>query len=115
VLAIVLIQGLDDWVPIDSAYNAVHYVTGSSRGARLVVRRVLHQLLDNGLAVVGEVRAGFQRWPGTTAEHLRRIDEFINENPDDLDTSFEFWFQLTPKGKDLAITVPDPYADDPDW
>ncbi|GAB09157.1 hypothetical protein GOARA_029_00210 [Gordonia araii NBRC 100433] len=115
VFAILLIEGLDDWVPIDSAFNAVHYVTGSSNGASLTVRPVLHRIVDEGLAVVGTVDEGFHPWPGGNAEVLNRMDRFIEQHPNGLDPSYEFCFELTPKGRELAATIPDPFADDPVW
>ncbi len=116
VIAILLIEGLDDWVPIDSAYNAVHYVTGASRESASTVRAVLRRLIDEDLAVVGTVDDGFHPWSGSSAESLSRIDKFVEQHPDGLlEPSYEFCFDVTPKGRELAAELPDPFADDPDW
>lgn len=68
VFADVLIEGLDDWVPIDQLVWAARE-GAKGRPSKAFFAELLHFLLENNLIQIGELAAeGFSPWKGRLAK-----------------------------------------------
>jgi hypothetical protein len=100
---LVLRAGLDDWVPLAAVDGLARQLGASTSdeatGASLAAIR---ELVENSLAVIGEVSdGGFFEWTGPQEESLARVEEArraLHQN----EWGFFCWLQNTPSGDGLA-------------
>ena len=71
----VLLEGVDDWLPLDVLiWHARQHAQGVPGGFKQVVLDALEKLLAERLALVGDIGdRGFQSWSVPTAEAIGRI------------------------------------------
>ena len=98
----VLIEGLDDWVPIDQLlWAAGEYPAGRTRQERLV--ELLRYALSSGLIEVGELmETGFVAWTGDADEQVRRVTADLDRLDWAPQLGSSVWLSNTAKGDELA-------------
>ncbi|WP_329210665.1 hypothetical protein OG257_24225 [Streptomyces sp. NBC_00683] len=98
----VLVEGLDDWVPIDQLlWAAGEYPAGRTRQERLV--ELLRYALSSGLVEVGELmEAGFAAWTGDVDEQVRRVTAGLDRLDWAPQLGSSVWLSNTAKGDEVA-------------
>jgi hypothetical protein len=73
----VLVEGLDDWVLVDTVIGAAHEaVEGDGGDFRPVAVAAIDYLIGNGLMVAGDIGdTGFEPWPESPPAMARRVIE----------------------------------------
>ena len=76
-----LTEGRSDWVPVDTAIGWAREVAAEDGGDfRSTAIAVIEYLVLGGLMVAGEIGDdGFEEWPGTPAESVRKVVEKCEE------------------------------------
>jgi hypothetical protein len=104
----ILIEGLDDWVPLDSAYaitKRLHPLTPETDARELVVATV-RDLLDTGMAELGILTRddGFCTQHGSTSELTRMVADAFAEGGRDR-WGYALWLNNTAAGDARARTA----------
>jgi len=95
----VLIEGLDDWVPVDR-------VIGMARESRncegedykSLTLKTIESLLKRGFVLVGEIGAtGFEAWPGSVAEIMSKVANLL-DSLEWMPQGAACWLVTTPLG-----------------
>ncbi|MFE7595473.1 hypothetical protein ACFU6K_39360 [Kitasatospora sp. NPDC057512] len=107
VFADVLIEGLDDWVPIDQLLWAAKE-GAAGRPWKAFFAELLRHLLDNGLIRIGELaEEGFSPWSGETDEVVRRVLEDLDGLAWEPRLGSRAWISNTGAGNELARSLAD--------
>lgn len=102
VYADVLIEGLDDWVPIDQLIWAARQETGGGPWQDYFTA-LLHQLLDQGLIRIGELAdEGFAPWSGDPDEIVRLVREDLARLSWEPKLGSRAWIANTEAGDEAA-------------
>ncbi|MFG2919142.1 hypothetical protein ACGF0D_40465 [Kitasatospora sp. NPDC048298] len=105
VFADVLIEGLDDWVPIDQLLWAAKEETAGPQWRAFFVELLRH-LLDNGLIRIGElVEEGFSPWGGGTDDVVRLVTDDLDRLDWEPRLGSRAWLCNTEAGNDLARSL----------
>jgi hypothetical protein len=108
----ILIEGLDDWVPLLSVHflaEKVYPGLGEPALRELIVETI-EGLVDRHLAQVGAITdGGFSPWSGSIDVVRLRLTEAFASN-DESDWSFAAWLNNTPDG-DAAARQAEALAD----
>ncbi|XVV06007.1 hypothetical protein ACQPW3_11725 [Actinosynnema sp. CA-248983] len=107
IFADVLIEGLDDWVPIDQLIWAAREETkGPSR--KEFFAELLHFLLENGLIQIGELAAaGFKPWRGSAGEVVQVVLDDLERLSWDPKLGSRAWIANTEAGNEVARSLID--------
>lgn len=99
----ILKEGLDDWVPLDTLiWSAREVAEKSEYDFKSLTIDVLHFLLSEGLALVGDIGdSGFDAWTTPPAETIERIVAAC-ERLDWQPAGGLCWISTTPKGDQRA-------------
>ncbi|MFD7412159.1 hypothetical protein [Kitasatospora purpeofusca] len=105
VFADILIEGMDDWVPIDQLiWAAKEEVEGGPW--RNYFAELLVFLLENDLIQIGELaESGFSPWIGEPARILQLVTEDLESLSWDPRLGSRAWISNTGTGNDLARTL----------
>lgn len=98
-----LVEGLDDWVPVDRLIGLAREAAERSRSDfRAVAIEVLTHLVRDGFMIVGELGGGgFEAWPGSADEVLERAVAAL-DGVHWAPAGGGFWLMNTPKGDRTA-------------
>ncbi|WP_249997469.1 hypothetical protein [Actinoplanes sp. M2I2] len=71
----ILIEGLDDWVPVDTVIGAAHEAADEAGlDFRALTVALLEQLILGGLMTAGDIGdTGFQSWPDPEPAMVRKV------------------------------------------
>lgn len=70
----ILVEGLDDWVPVDRLIGRARELRPSGEECKSLFRQALDLLLSQGFAVAGEVGdEGFVPWSGSVPQVMERV------------------------------------------
>ncbi|MEV7089340.1 hypothetical protein AB0O07_26190 [Streptomyces sp. NPDC093085] len=107
IFADVLIEGLDDWVPIDQLiWAAREEVKGHSW--KEFFTELLHFLLENDLIQIGELAAdGFAPWRGETSEVVRLVLDDLERLSWEPKLGSRAWIANTEAGNAVARSLTD--------
>jgi len=105
----ILIQGLDDWVPLLTVEGTVEAMSPGVTGQSLVdrVTSVIRELLEGGFVLVGDVQpgkrpqGGFHAWTTTSEDALTSIGHVL-ANTDQREWEFRCWLCNTALGDEVA-------------
>ncbi|MFE4362211.1 MULTISPECIES: hypothetical protein [Kitasatospora] len=105
VFADVLIEGLDDWVPIDRLlWAAKEGAAGRPWQAFFV--ELLHFLVGNGSIRIGELaEEGFEAWNGGTDEIVQLVVDDLERLDWDPRLGSRAWISNTGAGDELARSL----------
>ncbi|WP_327075536.1 hypothetical protein OG196_43175 (plasmid) [Kitasatospora purpeofusca] len=105
VFADILIEGMDDWVPIDQLIWAAKEEVG--RGLwKNYFAELLVFLVENDLIQIGELtEGGFSPWIGEPARILQLVTEDLESLSWDPRLGSRAWISNTGTGNDLARTL----------
>ncbi|WP_103529661.1 hypothetical protein [Streptomyces sp. SM12] len=107
VFADVLIEGLDDWVPIDQLIWAAREAGKESSWKDLFVE-LLHFLLENGLVQIGELAAeGFSPWRGDAGEVVQLVLDDLERLSWEPQLGSRAWIANTEAGDEAARSLID--------
>ncbi|MGW5513039.1 hypothetical protein ACWEV9_35555 [Streptomyces albogriseolus] len=109
IFADVLIEGLDDWVPIDQLiWAAREGVKG--RPWKAFFAELLHFLLENDLIQIGELAAeGFSPWKGEAAEVVQLVLDDLERLSWEPKLGSRAWIANTKAGNEVARSLIDCY------
>ncbi len=107
VFADVLIEGLEDWVPIDQlVWAAREGVEG--RPWKEFFAELLHFLLESGLIEIGELAAeGFSPWRGAAGEVARLVLDDLERLSWEPRLGSRAWIANTEAGNEVARSLID--------
>ena len=99
-----LIRGADDWVDVADFTNiAQRSGAKNSESLRAVALGLIAEMLGRGLIRPGRVDDfGFHPWDESAVDAIERIVQTWNEDDPFPTPGSVAWFDLTPKGKELA-------------
>ncbi|MFJ4910752.1 hypothetical protein ACIQCR_35065 [Streptomyces sp. NPDC093249] len=101
----VLIEGLDDWVPIDHLIWAARKEMNDAPWQEFFTE-LLGFLLENGLIQIGELaEEGFSPWKGEVGEIVQLVVDDLEKLSWKPMLGSRAWMADTAAGKDLARTL----------
>ncbi|WP_371661643.1 hypothetical protein [Streptomyces sp. NBC_00280] len=107
VFADVLIEGLDDWVPIDQLIWAAREEM-KGRSWKEFFAELLHFLLENNLIQIGELAAeGFSPWKGEAGEVVQLVLDDLERLSWKPELGSRAWIANTKAGNDVAQSLID--------
>src|SRR5688572_16820171 len=107
VFADVLIEGLDDWVPIDQLLWAAKEEM-KERPWRGYFEQLLRFLLDHQLVQIGELAAeGFSPWTGSSDEIVQSVLDDLERLSWDPRLGSRAWIANTKAGDEVARSLSD--------
>jgi hypothetical protein len=107
IFADVLIEGLDDWVPIDQLIWAAREAAKGSPWKNLFAE-LLHLLLENGLIQIGELAAeGFSPWKGEAGEVVQLVLDDLERLSWEPKLGSRAWIANTEAGNEVARSLID--------
>lgn len=107
VFADVLIEGLDDWVPIDQLIWAARE-GGKGRPWKAFFSELLHFLLENNLIQIGELGAeGFSPWKGEAGEVVQLVLDDLERLSWEPKLGSRAWIANTKAGNEVAQSLID--------
>lgn len=93
----------DDWISLADVLDVGASTSGAGAPPANEVLSVVRDLLDHKLAVAGQLgEAGFERWSGSNADHLARIDETLRAAQRDRSRLHDCWFSLSALARELV-------------
>ncbi|WTW98569.1 hypothetical protein OG216_36845 [Streptomycetaceae bacterium NBC_01309] len=105
VFADVLIEGLDDWVPIDQLIWAARE-GAHGKPWRDFFAELLRFLLDAGLIQVGELAAdGFSPWSGNVGEVVQSVLDDLERHSWQPKLGSRAWISNTEAGDEVARSL----------
>ncbi|MFI2611083.1 hypothetical protein [Kitasatospora sp. NPDC018619] len=107
VFADVLIEGMDDWVPIDQLIWAARE---GAKGAPLkeFFADLLHFLFENDLIAIGELAAeGFLPWEGEAGEVVQLVLDELDRLSWEPELGSRAWISNTGAGNEVARSLID--------
>ena len=107
IFADVLIEGLDDWIPIDQLiWGAREGVKG--RPWKAFFAELLHFLLENDLIQIGELAAeGFSPWKGEAGEVVQLVIDDLERLSWEPKLGSRAWIANTKAGNEVARSLID--------
>ncbi|WP_060177070.1 hypothetical protein [Streptomyces sp. IMTB 1903] len=107
VFADVLIEGLDDWVPIDQLIWAAREAVKGGPWKDFFAE-LLHLLLENGLIQIGELAAeGFSPWKGEAGEVVQLVLNDLERLSWEPKLGSLAWIANTEAGNEVARSLID--------
>jgi hypothetical protein len=105
----ILAIGLDDFVSMADVHTCIFdgLLADFSTETRQLVVNTVRSLLEDGLVVVGDIPGpndpGFNAWPGTVDEVMKRfVDIFVGCHEDPIQWRYRIWLDLTAKGRRVS-------------
>lgn len=107
IFADVLIEGLDDWVPIDQLIWAAQE-GAAARPWKEFFTELLHFLLESGLIQIGELAAeGFSPWRGEAGEVAQLVLDDLERHSWEPKLGSRAWIANTETGNEIARSLID--------
>ncbi|MFG2305283.1 hypothetical protein [Actinacidiphila glaucinigra] len=107
IFADVLVEGLDDWVPIDQLIWAAQE-GANGRSWKEFFAELLHFLLENDMIQIGELAAeGFSPWSGAADEVVRLVLDDLERLSWEPKLGSRAWIANTEAGNEVARSLID--------
>ncbi|KOX16378.1 hypothetical protein ADK67_40250 [Saccharothrix sp. NRRL B-16348] len=107
IFADVLIEGLEDWVPIDQLIWAAREES-NGRPWKESFTELVHFLLEHDLIQIGELAAeGFSPWKGTAGEVVQLVLDDLERLSWEPKLGSRAWIANTEAGNEVARSLTD--------